>query len=170
MKDTSEKRVQFPRIGCINVIFCDILLIRSDKKKEEKKMIPLWMKRIRRFGVNRASRTFDTLSQYKIHLTERYKGKGLFLALTSVNFLLRRWIKNIIVAVSMLTTSIVLLMKFDTKYNMFTGEYMNYLSTIALDLSLLFLWLVTAYVAVVAIQWLYNEMVDLKKEMFYEGY
>jgi len=133
-------------------------------------MIPMWMKRLKGFGSIQARRTFDTLSQYKSDLTRRYKGKGLFLALTSVNFLIRRWIKNVIVAVSMLTTSIVLFMKFDTKYNMFTGEYMNYLSTIALDLSLLFLWLVTAYVAVVAIQWLYNEMVDLKKEMFYEGY
>jgi len=133
-------------------------------------MIPTWMKRVKRFGSNQARRTFNTLSQYHSDLTRRYKGKGLFLALTSVNFLIRRWIKNVIVAVSMLTTSIVLFMKFDTKYNMFTGEYMNYLSIMALDLSLLFLWLVTAYLAFVAIQWLYDEMVDLKKEMFYERY
>ncbi len=101
-------------------------------------------------------------------LKARYVGKGPYLAVISVIRFIRKCLFNSIFLVSMITTFIVMFLKFDTKYNMYTGTYNSLLSTTALDLSLVFLWLITFYMLTRVIEWLYDEYTDMKRNLFYE--
>lgn len=98
----------------------------------------------------------------------RYIGKGPYLAVISVIQFTRRCLFNSILLVSTVTTSIIMFLKFDTKYNMYTGTYNSLLSTTALDLSLIFLWLITFYMLTRLIEWLYDEYTRMKRNLFYE--
>lgn len=97
-----------------------------------------------------------------------YKGKNAGFAYACINNYLMNVLKYLILSIATIVTSIVLFVRFDTKYSMFTAEYMNTISSIALDLSLWFFFFITILFVLKVGEMIYDSLEQLRKELFYD--
>lgn len=99
----------------------------------------------------------------------RYKGNSIHLFLTVVIAHVQQVNRYALILFGGLISTSVLMLRFDSKYAMFTAEFSNVISNFALNVSLVMFQLITIY----AIIWLFNKfrymLQSMWKDMFYES-
>ena len=106
------------------------------------------------------------IKRYAMKIKTAYKGKNAGFAYACINNYLINVLKYIILSIATVVTSIVLFVRFDTKYSMFTAEYMNTISSIALDLSLWFFFFINIMIVLKIAEVIYDSLERLRKELF----
>mgnify|MGYP003114540287 CR=1 FL=1 len=101
------------------------------------------------------------IKRYAMKIKTAYKGKDAGFAYACINNYLINVLKYIIL-------SIATVVRFDTKYSMFTAEYMNTISSIALDLSLWFFFFISIMLVLKIAEVIYDSLERLRKQLFYD--
>ena len=111
---------------------------------------------------------YKWIKEYALKVKTAYKGKNVGFAYSYINNYLMNVLKVLTLSTATIVTTIVLFVRFDTKYFMFTAEYMNTISSVALDLSLWFFFFISIMVVLKIAEIIYDSLERLRKDMFYE--
>jgi len=103
------------------------------------------------------------------YLKPRYKGNSIHLFITVIVAHVQQINRYVLILFGGLISTSVLMLRFDSKYNMFTAEFSNVISNFALNVSLVMFKLLTVY----AIIWLFNKfrhvLQSMWEDMFYDS-
>jgi len=111
---------------------------------------------------------YNKIKEYALKIKTAYKGKNAGFAYSYINNYLMNVLKVLTLSTATIVTTIVLFVRFDTKYSMFTAEYMNTISSVALDLSLWFFFFISIMIMLKIAEIIYDSLERLRKDMFYE--